>query len=203
MKAFLYRTIFRTTRTRQWMEWRIPAHQGHLEQPARARWTRLRLCLPRPSRNCLHRSWRASWTANMSGRVITRRLPTGEHVFLTLQKAFLGTSWQRCHWLCLCRSWHNVYCVINQQEIGFYKDQKSASQGIPYHSEIPVSLKDAICDVALDYKKKKHVFKLKWGFRWWCREVLNHVCGLRREAIRWIWARQEIQLMFFFFYWSE
>ncbi|MEQ2181485.1 hypothetical protein GOODEAATRI_012066, partial [Goodea atripinnis] len=41
------------------------------------------------------------------------------------------------------RSWHNVYCVINQQEMGFYKDQKSASQGIPYHSEIPISLKDA------------------------------------------------------------
>uniref|UniRef100_A0A8C3ARK0 Spectrin beta chain n=1 Tax=Cyclopterus lumpus TaxID=8103 RepID=A0A8C3ARK0_CYCLU len=59
------------------------------------------------------------------------------------------------------RSWHNVYCVINQQEMGFYKDQKSGSQGIPYHSEIPVSLKDAVCEVALDYKKKKHVFKLK------------------------------------------
>lgn len=46
--------------------------------------------------------------------------------------------------------------------MGFYKDQKSAGQGIPYHSEIPVTLKDAICEVALDYKKKKHVFKLKW-----------------------------------------
>lgn len=54
-----------------------------------------------------------------------------------------------------------MYCVINQQEMGFYKDQKSASQGIPYHSEVPVSLKDAVCEVALDYKKKKHVFKLK------------------------------------------
>ncbi|XP_075993412.1 spectrin beta chain, non-erythrocytic 1-like isoform X2 [Genypterus blacodes] len=59
------------------------------------------------------------------------------------------------------RSWHNVYCVINQREMGFYKDQKSAGQGIPYHSEIPISLKDAACEVALDYKKKKHVFKLK------------------------------------------
>ncbi|XP_010778751.1 spectrin beta chain, non-erythrocytic 1-like [Notothenia coriiceps] len=59
------------------------------------------------------------------------------------------------------RSWHNVYCVINQQEMGFYKDQKSAAQGIPYHSEIPVTLKEAACEVALDYKKKKHVFKLK------------------------------------------
>uniref|UniRef100_A0A6Q2X602 Spectrin beta chain n=1 Tax=Esox lucius TaxID=8010 RepID=A0A6Q2X602_ESOLU len=59
------------------------------------------------------------------------------------------------------RSWHNVYCVINNQEMGFYKDNRSASQGIPYHNEIPISLKDAACEIALDYKKKKHVFKLK------------------------------------------
>ncbi|MGH0172127.1 UNVERIFIED_CONTAM: hypothetical protein FKN15_000244 [Acipenser sinensis] len=58
-------------------------------------------------------------------------------------------------------SWHNVYCVINNQEMGFYKDSKNASQGIPYHSEIPVSLKEAVCEVAIDYKKKKHVFKLR------------------------------------------
>ncbi|XP_015276700.1 PREDICTED: spectrin beta chain, non-erythrocytic 1 isoform X1 [Gekko japonicus] len=59
------------------------------------------------------------------------------------------------------RSWHNVYCVINNQEMGFYKDAKAASSGIPYHSEIPVSLKEAICDIAVEYKKKKHVFKLR------------------------------------------
>ncbi|EGW07845.1 Spectrin beta chain, brain 1 [Cricetulus griseus] len=59
------------------------------------------------------------------------------------------------------RSWHNVYCVINNQEMGFYKDAKSAASGIPYHSEVPVSLKEAVCEVALDYKKKKHVFKLR------------------------------------------
>ena len=64
--------------------------------------------------------------------------------------------------LCLSlwlRSWHNVYCVINNQEMGFYKDAKTAASGIPYHSEVPVSLKEAIGEVALDYKKKKHVFK--------------------------------------------
>ncbi|KAJ6667041.1 hypothetical protein lerEdw1_019044 [Lerista edwardsae] len=60
------------------------------------------------------------------------------------------------------RSWHNVYCVINNQEMGFYKDSKAASSGIPYHSEIPVSLKEAVCEVAVEYKKKKHVFKLSY-----------------------------------------
>ncbi|KAM6405206.1 spectrin beta chain, non-erythrocytic 1 isoform 2-T8 [Pluvialis apricaria] len=59
------------------------------------------------------------------------------------------------------RSWHNVYCVINNQEMGFYKDSKAAASGIPYHNEIPVSLKEAVCEVAVDYKKKKHVFKLR------------------------------------------
>uniref|UniRef100_I3JIG6 Spectrin beta chain n=1 Tax=Oreochromis niloticus TaxID=8128 RepID=I3JIG6_ORENI len=59
------------------------------------------------------------------------------------------------------RSWHNVYCIINNKEMGFYKDGKAASQGVPYHNELPISLKDATCDVASDYKKKKHVFKLR------------------------------------------
>lgn len=45
--------------------------------------------------------------------------------------------------------------------MGFYKDGKMATQGVPYHNEVPVGLKDATCDVASDYKKKKHVFKLK------------------------------------------
>uniref|UniRef100_A0A4W5JZF3 Spectrin beta chain n=1 Tax=Hucho hucho TaxID=62062 RepID=A0A4W5JZF3_9TELE len=60
------------------------------------------------------------------------------------------------------RSWHNVYCVINNREMGFYKDHKSASQGIPYHNQIPISLKDAACEVALDYKKKKHEEMNSW-----------------------------------------
>ncbi|KAJ3610274.1 hypothetical protein NHX12_022367 [Muraenolepis orangiensis] len=37
-------------------------------------------------------------------------------------------------------SWHHVYCVVNQGELGFYKDQRSAVTGLPYHAEVPVSL---------------------------------------------------------------
>ncbi|TNM85628.1 hypothetical protein fugu_007899 [Takifugu bimaculatus] len=59
------------------------------------------------------------------------------------------------------RSWHNVYCVITNGEMGFYKDSKAAAQGVSYHNEVPVSLKEATCDIASDYKKKKHVFKLR------------------------------------------
>uniref|UniRef100_A0A8C0FS55 Spectrin beta chain n=1 Tax=Bubo bubo TaxID=30461 RepID=A0A8C0FS55_BUBBB len=63
------------------------------------------------------------------------------------------------------RSWHNVYCVINNQEMGFYKDSKAAASGIPYHSEIPVSLKEAVCEIAVDYKKKKHLQTILWSSR--------------------------------------
>ncbi|XP_032363266.1 spectrin beta chain, non-erythrocytic 1 [Etheostoma spectabile] len=59
------------------------------------------------------------------------------------------------------RSWHHVYCVITNQEVCFYKDGKAAAAGVPYHGELPVGLKDAACDVASEYKKKKHVFKLR------------------------------------------
>ncbi|KAL4659700.1 spectrin beta chain, non-erythrocytic 1-like isoform X3 [Arapaima gigas] len=61
------------------------------------------------------------------------------------------------------RSWQNVYCVLRKGSLGFYKDNKSATNGIPYHGEVPVSLSEAICEVAHDYKKRKHVFKLRLG----------------------------------------
>lgn len=62
---------------------------------------------------------------------------------------------------CFCRSWQNVYCVLRKGSLGFYKDGKSASNGIPYHGEVPISLTEATCEVAHDYKKRKHVFKLR------------------------------------------
>ncbi|XP_063058796.1 spectrin family protein [Engraulis encrasicolus] len=61
------------------------------------------------------------------------------------------------------RSWQGVYCVLRKGSLGFYKDNKSASSGIPYHGEVPISLGEATCEVAHDYKKRKHVFKLRLG----------------------------------------
>ncbi|XP_056140179.1 spectrin family protein isoform X2 [Lampris incognitus] len=61
------------------------------------------------------------------------------------------------------RSWQNVYCALRKGSLGFYKDNKSASNGIPYHGEVPISLGEAVCEVAHDYKKRKHVFKLRLG----------------------------------------
>ncbi|PWA23064.1 hypothetical protein CCH79_00001970 [Gambusia affinis] len=59
------------------------------------------------------------------------------------------------------RSWQNVYCVLRKGSLGFYKDSKSASSGIPYHGEVPIGLDGSVCEVAHDYKKRKHVFKLR------------------------------------------
>ncbi|KAK5917990.1 hypothetical protein CgunFtcFv8_002794 [Champsocephalus gunnari] len=61
------------------------------------------------------------------------------------------------------RSWQNVYCVLRKGSLGFYKDGKSASNGIPYHGEVPISLGDAVCEIANGYKKRKFVFKLRLG----------------------------------------
>uniref|UniRef100_A0AAY5EH14 Spectrin beta chain n=1 Tax=Electrophorus electricus TaxID=8005 RepID=A0AAY5EH14_ELEEL len=60
------------------------------------------------------------------------------------------------------RSWQNVYCVLRKGSMGFYKDSKSASSGIPYHGEVPISLGEAACEVAHDYKKRKHPEMSLW-----------------------------------------
>ncbi|KFO24107.1 Spectrin beta chain, brain 1 [Fukomys damarensis] len=59
------------------------------------------------------------------------------------------------------RSWNNLYCVLRNSELTFYKDAKNLALGVPYHGEEPLALRHAICEVAASYKKKKHVFKLR------------------------------------------
>ncbi|NWY07900.1 SPTB1 protein, partial [Nothoprocta ornata] len=61
------------------------------------------------------------------------------------------------------RSWSTLYCVLRGGELAFYKDAKSRALGLPYHGEEPFGLRNALCEVAAGYKKKKHVFKLRLG----------------------------------------
>uniref|UniRef100_A0A673HMK3 Spectrin beta chain n=1 Tax=Sinocyclocheilus rhinocerous TaxID=307959 RepID=A0A673HMK3_9TELE len=75
------------------------------------------------------------------------------------------------------RSWQNVYCVLRKSSLGFYKDNKSAANGIPYHGEVLISLSEAVCEVAHDYKKRKHVFKLSS----WIQAILSSLSSTERS----------------------
>ncbi|NP_001171782.1 beta spectrin-like [Saccoglossus kowalevskii] len=59
------------------------------------------------------------------------------------------------------RSWHHVYVVQQGPMLSFYKDKKHKLQEITFHGEEPVSVLNAKVNIAGDYTKKKHVFRLK------------------------------------------
>ena len=84
------------------------------------------------------------------------------------------------------RSWDKVYLVLRNGELAVYKvckklipldfpsgfftifylifqDQKSArtSSDAHFRNEIPVDIRSAVAEVAADYTKKRHVFRLK------------------------------------------
>lgn len=51
--------------------------------------------------------------------------------------------------------------MLRGGQLAFFKDAKSRALGQPCHGEEPLGLRDALCEVAAGYKKKKHVFKLR------------------------------------------
>ncbi|XP_021258299.1 spectrin beta chain, erythrocytic isoform X2 [Numida meleagris] len=59
------------------------------------------------------------------------------------------------------RSWSTRYCVLRGEELAFFKDAKSRALGVPCQGEEPLGLRNARCQVAAGYKKKKHVFALR------------------------------------------
>ncbi|XP_018330207.1 spectrin beta chain isoform X2 [Agrilus planipennis] len=61
------------------------------------------------------------------------------------------------------RSWDKVYTVLRGMQLAFYKDSKTAKSAPDqtYKGEMPLSLHKANASIASDYKKKKHVFRLK------------------------------------------
>ncbi|KAG0433099.1 hypothetical protein HPB47_020250 [Ixodes persulcatus] len=61
------------------------------------------------------------------------------------------------------RSWEKVYVVIRGAVLAAYKDQKHYKQEPEshYRNEPPIDLRTATAEVAADYTKKKHVFRLK------------------------------------------
>ncbi|XP_067118326.1 spectrin beta chain isoform X1 [Centruroides vittatus] len=61
------------------------------------------------------------------------------------------------------RSWDKIYVVLRGSLLYAYKDQKHFKQKPDsyYHGETPIDMKGSTADVATDYTKKKHVFRLK------------------------------------------
>ncbi|OCT68624.1 spectrin beta chain, erythrocytic [Xenopus laevis] len=61
------------------------------------------------------------------------------------------------------RSWNNVYCVLKNHDLYFYKDAKGFAMNESFQGEGPLPLRQASCEIVADYKKKKHVFKFRLG----------------------------------------
>lgn len=74
-----------------------------------------------------------------------------------------GARWQPGSDGAARRSWSTRYCVLRGGELAFFKDAKSRALGVPCQGEEPLGLRDARCQVAAGYKKKKHVFTLRYG----------------------------------------
>lgn len=54
-----------------------------------------------------------------------------------------------------------MYCVLKPGQLSAYKDAKSFGHSMTYHGEDPLSLASATWEVLTNYKKKKHVSKLR------------------------------------------
>ncbi|XP_075957464.1 spectrin beta chain, non-erythrocytic 4 [Anarhichas minor] len=57
------------------------------------------------------------------------------------------------------KSWTNVYCVLKEGQLSFYKDARH--QTTTYNEEPPVELSNCTFDPSMGYKKKKNVFILQ------------------------------------------
>jgi spectrin beta len=73
------------------------------------------------------------------------------------------------------RSWDKVYTVLKGGFLLFYKDQKNfKTQADAYfRGENPIELSSGTVEVAADYTKKKHVFRLKYVL--FCLKKIFHL----------------------------
>ena len=96
------------------------------------------------------------WSENTNGKVQRRKPLTGKQT----SKALFGCQFNLSF---LFRSWDKVCVVLKGSKMLFYKDQKSyrSSPDNLYRGEPPMELIGGQAEVASDYTKKKHVFRLK------------------------------------------
>ena len=62
------------------------------------------------------------------------------------------------------RSWEKICVVLKENQIFFYKDQKTyrTHPGDTFKGEPSVDLMNCTAEVATDYTKKKYVFRLRY-----------------------------------------
>lgn len=72
-------------------------------------------------------------------------------------------EWENTTMKATNRSWDKVYALLRGTQLSFYKDNKTAKSTPDqrFKGETPLSIHKATASVAQDYKKKKHVFRLK------------------------------------------
>uniref|UniRef100_A0A8C5MZ37 Spectrin beta chain n=1 Tax=Leptobrachium leishanense TaxID=445787 RepID=A0A8C5MZ37_9ANUR len=59
------------------------------------------------------------------------------------------------------RSWTTVYCALKNSVVIFYKDAKSFALNEALQGDESLVLGNASCEAVADYKKKRHVFRLR------------------------------------------
>ncbi|KAF2899623.1 hypothetical protein ILUMI_06550 [Ignelater luminosus] len=114
------------------------------------------------------RSFRWKKSPKTSGAVSDDEAATTEQSGIPDEDAFDGQlvrkhEWENTTTKASNRSWDKVYAVVRGPQLLFYKDAKAA-KATPeqtFKGEAALSLHRANASVAQDYKKKKHVFRLK------------------------------------------
>ncbi|XP_038075454.1 uncharacterized protein LOC119743154 [Patiria miniata] len=59
------------------------------------------------------------------------------------------------------RCWHYVYVVQNSTVLMFYETREHKRRGKTLHDESPIDLIDALVTVAVEYTRRKHVFRVQ------------------------------------------
>uniref|UniRef100_A0AAX7TGL7 PH domain-containing protein n=1 Tax=Astatotilapia calliptera TaxID=8154 RepID=A0AAX7TGL7_ASTCA len=81
------------------------------------------------------------------------------------------------------KSWVNVYCVLKDGKLTFYKDARN--HNTTYNGEPPVDLSNCSFDPSMGYKKKKNVFILQVNdgnnFVFHAKDEVRYICNLVRS----------------------
>merc|ERR1711962_1531933 len=59
------------------------------------------------------------------------------------------------------RSWNRLHAVVKDRKMFFYKDQKTCKENVTFKGEAALDLLNGTAEIAHDYTKKLHVFRLR------------------------------------------